>query len=307
MSNPFVVPSARRGNRSPLSRRAPTSWVLFMALLAAAIIHTAVATAAERIVSASGPITEILWAIGAEDDVVAVDTSSLFPEDVLRSRPSVGYMRALSAEGVLSTRPTLLLSAEGAGPPDVLKLLREAGVRVEILPDAFSGEALAAKIRRIGALTGRDTRAEALAVDVERRFADLAPLRAAAEPRRILFVLMLQASRAMVGGRNTAADAVIRMVGGINVAAAIDGYKPMTEEAITAAAPDVVLMMVRPGVPAPPAEELFALPAFARTPAATKKAMIAMDGLYLVGFGPREPEAIRDLAEALNRLDGSGR
>ena len=272
-----------------------------------ALVWSTLSVAAERIVSASGPITEILWAIGASDDVVAVDTSSLFPDEILKTKPNVGYMRALSAEGVISTRPTLFLSAEGAGPPDVLKLLREAGVQVEILPDAFSGEALAAKIRRIGSLTGRETRAETLAADVERRFAELATLKEQAKPRRILFVLMLQASRAMVGGRNTAADAVIRMVGGVNVAEAIDGYKPMTEEAITAAAPDVVLMMVRPGVPAPPAEELFALPAFARTPAAGKKALVAMDGLYLVGFGPREPEAVRDLATALDRLDGDRR
>ncbi len=300
------LPIASTGPDKP--RCGSTSPILLVGL-GLILLWNAVSAAAagERIVSASGPITEILWEIGAAEDVVAVDTSSLFPEDVLRSKPNVGYMRALSAEGVLSTRPTLLLSGEGAGPPDALKLLREAGVRVEILPDTFSGEALAAKIRRIGSLTGRETRAETLAADVERRFAELATLKEQAKPRRILFVLMLQASRAMVGGRNTAADAVIRMVGGVNVAEAIDGYKPMTEEAITAAAPDVVLMMVRPGVPAPPAEALFALPAFARTPAAGKKALVAMDGLYLVGFGPREPEAVRDLATALDRLDGDRR
>ena len=118
------------------------------------------------------------------------------------------------------------------------------------------------------------------------------------KPPRVLFILSLQNGRPMVGGRGTAADAIIRLAGGANAAGAIDGYKPMTDEGIIAGAPDVILKMNN-GNMVGAADEIFSLPAFAATPAAAKRALIGMDGLYLLGFGPRSPDAARDLMAAL--------
>lgn len=92
----------------------------------------------------------------------------------------------------------------------------------------------------------------------------------------------------MAAGKDTEAAAIIAMVSGINAAQEINGYKPLTDEAVIAAAPDVVLTMAR-GDHAGKADEIFALPAFQSTPAAASKALISMDGLYLIGFGPRTP------------------
>ena len=119
-----------------------------------------------------------------------------------------------------------------------------------------------------------------------------------AKPPRVLFVLSLQNGRPMVGGRGTAADAMIRLAGGANAADAIDGYKPMTDEGIIAAAPDVILKMNNGNMVGAP-DDIFSLPAFAATPAAANRALIAMDGLYLLGFGLRSPDAVRDLMAAL--------
>ena len=94
------------------------------------------------------------------------------------------------------------------------------------------------------------------------------------------------------------ADAIIKLAGAVNAAEAVDGYKPMTDEAVIAAAPDVILKMTN-GNLVGEAEEIFALPSFAATPAAAKKTLIGMDGLYLLGFGPRTPDAVRDLMAAL--------
>lgn len=254
-------------------------------------------TGEERIVAVGGAVTEIIAALGAQGRIVAADTSSLYPADILGSRPNVGYMRALSAEGVLSVAPTRVIAAEGAGPPDTLRLLREAGVRVDMVSDTTGVTAIGPRIRHVGALLGLGEPAERLATQVEAEVAAVAQARPAA-PRRVLFVLALANGKATGGGRNTAADAMIRLAGGVNALDDIEGYKPLSDEAIGAARPDVIFMMERPGAPAPAPEALFALPAFAATPAAERRALVAMDGLFALGMGPRTGAAARALARA---------
>lgn len=253
----------------------------------------------ERIVAAGGAVTEILYALGLQDRIVGVDTTSLFPEAALKDKPNVGYVRALSAEGVLSLKPTLVVTIPNAGPPDILKLVGEAGVRIVQTLDDPSADGVVAKVREVGKLTGSMVEADRLAAAIQVRFDALTKARAdLGKPKRVLFVLALQNGRPMVGGANSAADAMIRLAGGINAATAVEGYKPMTDEAVIASAPDVIMMMNR-GNHASPAADVFALPAFIATPAATSKSLIVMDGLYLLGFGPRAADAAHDLMKAL--------
>jgi iron complex transport system substrate-binding protein len=254
--------------------------------------------ATERIVAAGGAVTEILYALGLQDRIVGVDTTSLFPLEALKDKPNVGYVRALSAEGVLSLRPTVVITIPNAGPPDTLKLIGEAGVRIVQTPDDHSAEGVIAKVREVGKLTGASVQADTLVSSIQKQFFALQQSRAVlGKPRRVLFVLAIQNGRPMVGGHNSAADAIIKLAGGINAATAIEGYKPMTDEAVIAAAPDVILMMNRGNHAA--STDVFALPSFSATPAAANKALIVMDGLYLLGFGPRTADAARDLMKAL--------
>lgn len=254
---------------------------------------------AQRLVAAGGVVTEILYALGCQDLIVGVDTTSLHPAEALQTKPNVGYVRALSAEGILSLRPTAVLAIEGAGPPDALKLVAEAGVAVERIGEDTSEAGVVARIRAIGRFAGVPDRAEALTARVQQDFATLKTARdALPEKKRVLFVLSLQNGRAIVGGRGSSADAIIAEAGAVNAAQAVEGYKPVTDEGIIAAAPDVVLMMAR-GNHAASATDVFALPAFSATPAAARKALVTMDGLYLLGFGPRTPQAARDLMAAV--------
>ncbi len=276
---------------------------LAMALLLTQCIPSAQAQSptsqTQRIVAAGGAVTEILYALGLQDRIVGIDTTSLFPESALKDKPNVGYVRALSAEGVLSLKPTLVVTIPNAGPPDTLKLIGEAGVRIVQTPDDPSAEGVITKVREVGRLTGAMSEAETLAAAIQIRFEALTKARAdLGKPKRVLFVLALQNGRPMVGGSNSAADAIIRLAGGVNAANGIEGYKPMTDEAVIAAAPDVVLMMNR-GNHATPAADVFALPAFSATPAAASKALVVMDGLYLLGFGPRAADAAHDLMKTL--------
>jgi iron complex transport system substrate-binding protein len=117
--------------------------------------------------------------------------------------------------------------------------------------------------------------------------------------KRVLFVLSLVNGRAMVSGKDTAADGIIRLAGGVNAIDEYEGYKPLSDEAAIAAKPDVVLTMQRGGPGTVDADSLFALPAFVASPAAASRAFVSMEGLYLLGFGPRSARAARDLALSL--------
>ncbi len=127
-----------------------------------------------RIVAAGGVVTEIAYALGRADRLVGVDSTSLHPAEALQTKPNIGYVRALSAEGVLSLRPDRVIAVEGAGPPDVLRLIMEAKVPVTLVPEDLTEEGVLRRIRLVGdALDARDAAAQ-LAETVSARFADLA-------------------------------------------------------------------------------------------------------------------------------------
>lgn len=251
---------------------------------------------AKRIVSIGGTITEILYDLGAQDRIVARDSTSSFPGEV-NSKPDVGYMRALSAEGILGQKPDLILMEDGSGPPPVLEILKASEVPMVVIATPPDAGKIGDKIRDVGAAVGLSDKADALAAKTEQNLKALAAdvAKITGEKKKVLFVLSLANGRVMAGGADTEAGAVIEMAGGINAAPTIRGYKPLSDEAVIAAAPDVILSMSR-GDHAARAAEVFALPSMQTTPAAANKALISMDGLLLLGFGPRTPEAARALA-----------
>jgi iron complex transport system substrate-binding protein len=265
----------------------------------AAAAATAAAPAG-RIASLGGAVTEILYRLGAGPRIVAVDTTSLYPPEALREKPNVGYLRALSAEGLLACGPDLVIAADGAGPPAVLAQLREAGLRVETVAEPPSPEGVLDKIAVIGRLADLEPSAVALAAEVRGRFAEVAARRARIEkPARAIVVLSLQGGRTVVGGTGSTADGMLALAGITNAAAGVAGFKPMTDEAIVAAAPDAVVMMQNGPEPAKP-ETIFAPDtALSRTPAGAQGRLVAMDGLSLLGFGPRTPQAAIALMRAI--------
>lgn len=255
---------------------------------------------ADRIVSIGGAVTEILYALGAGDRVIARDQTSLYPPEALQ-KPDVGYMRALSAESVLSVKPDLILAVEGSGPKEALDLLLAASVPIVILPEPYSAKGIAEKITMIADVIGEPQKGKVLADGVEAR-ADALATAIASIPedkrRRAIFLMSSAGDRLMAAGHHTAADAMLVAAGATNPFGAVEGYKPASAEAMVAAQPASIVMMKRPGAADPDPATLFALPSLSATPAAADKSLIVMDGLYLLGFGPRMPDAARDLAAA---------
>ncbi len=255
-----------------------------------------------RVVSVGGSLTEIVYALGAEALLVGTDATSLHPPAAHKT-PKVGYLRGLSAEGVLSLRPTVVIASAEAGPPAALEQLRGAGVRLVRVESGHGIEALLANVRTVASAVDRREPGERLAAalraqwdEVQRRV-----VRDARAPR-VLFVLGHAANNVQVSGHGTAAHALIAAAGGVNALSGFNGYRPLTAEAVVAAAPQAIVTTAQGVERLGGHSQLLALPGLALTPAGRAGRVFARDALYLLGTGPRLPEATAELARFLGTL-----
>src|SRR5258708_2956137 len=170
-----------------------------------------------RIVSIGGAITEILYALGFEDRLAGVDTTSLYPPAALRDKPNVGYMRQLSAEGVLGLNPSLGLAVQGSGPKETMAVLEAAQLPLVLVPEPFSERGLTEKTKLAAHARGAARRAECLTRPVSGDLAQRRERRAkVTRPVRVMFVMSLLKGRARAGGQKTAANEIISLAGGVN-------------------------------------------------------------------------------------------
>lgn len=266
----------------------------------AAILSVVPLHAADRIVSTAGSITETLYALGAQEGLVAADVSSVYPVEATKL-PSVGYARQLSAEGILSMNPTLVLVTEDAGPPEVVKQVENTGVKVVRLSNKHTPEAAVERILKIGEAVSKSAEAaklaEALRADLEAAKALVANV--PGRPK-VLFIYARGGGTMNVSGTGTSADAIIELAGGSNAVTGYENYKPLTAEGAVAAAPDVILVTSRGLESAGGVEALLKQPGLSLTPAGKAGRVVAMDDLYLLGFGPRLGQAAKELCEQLH-------
>lgn len=259
---------------------------------------------ADRVITLGGSVTEIAVALGAESRIIARDTTSNYPASV-EALPDVGYIRALSPENVLALDPTLIVAEGDAGPPEAVDVLKAAGIPFVIVPEASDPAGIEAKIKAVAAALDLPAEGEALAAKVN---AGLDAIQTSAAgittPKRVLFILSLQGGGVMAGGEGTEAEGIIRLAGGVNAATGFQGYKPMTDEAVLAAQPDAILMMDREGDLSIANADILAQPALSQTPAARTETIIRMDGMLMLGFGPRTPAAADALHAALYGSEG---
>ncbi|GAA4659947.1 heme/hemin ABC transporter substrate-binding protein [Bartonella pachyuromydis] len=270
--------------------------LLFSALLSQQVIAepTTQFSKNARIVSIGGSLTEIIYELGAQNQLVARDSTSVYPQEALKL-PVLGYMRALSPEGVLSLAPEGILLIEGSGPASTIDILKKTSVPIVIVPENYSRENVIEKIRIVGKAIHREEQAAALIEKLSRDFVDNDALLAkVTEPKRVLFVLSVQNDSVMASGTDTAADGMIKLSGGINAITDYKGYKLLNGEALLKANPDVILL-VKHGEKSTNIEKILAIPAVQATTAAKNRAIAQMDVMYLLGFGPRTADASREL------------
>lgn len=280
-------------------------WLMVVAVSAAADCDPADST---RIAVAGGSITEIIYFLGAQDRIVAVDSTSSFPA-AAREFASVGYVRALSAEGLLSLTPTLVLGEDDMGPPETVAMVERAGVTLVRVREVHTARGIIDKVRCVGSVLGLRDRADELitgelepVVHALRRLEDVVTRKP-----RVAFLLQFRDGAPIGAGRGTSAQGLLDMVSADNVLADFEGWKPVSMEAMSQAAPDFVVITERGVRGAGGAATVLAHPALALVldngARANADRLIVMDGMAMLGFGPRTLNTALKLAQRIHRAE----
>lgn len=270
--------------------------LLLPALMAIACAATARAADISRLVVIGGSLTETVFALSKGGAVIGVDQTSVWPPEV-KALPQVGYYKKVSAEGVLSLAPTLVVAYRDAEPASALRQLEQAGVPVVLFDRSPPMQALKDNIAGLGRLLGAENEAGALRHSLDEQIAAVTHAVSTVKKKpRVLFVLNYDPSQAIVAGPDTIAGQLIEMAGGINAAEGITGFKPLNAEMVTNAAPDLVLTVEERWEGIGGAAGMARLPGMAATPAARNGRFAPMPGPLMLGLGPRLGESLRRLA-----------
>jgi len=276
------------------------SCVLHQPAISCGIIHDS-----SRIAVAGGSLTEIIYFLGAEDRIVAVDLTSTFPAEATGRFPSVGYVRSLSAEGVLSLEPSLVLGENDMGPPEVLAQLERTGVEVVRVPEVHTAAGIIEKVRCVAAVLNMTEKAEQLIeTELAPRIEALEVLRmTATRTPSVALLLQISAGAPIGAGLGTSGDGLLQMVQANNALSGFSGWKPVAPEAMASSDPDYIVMTERGLAGAGGLDSVLTNPALAVTSAARDEnsdRLIVMDGMAMLGFGPRTLAAALQLANGLH-------
>ncbi|OOV94218.1 heme/hemin ABC transporter substrate-binding protein [Pseudomonas sp. MF4836] len=278
-------------------RLSASAIALCIAMLAG---HANAAELPQRWVSAGGALSEWVSALGAESKLVGVDTTSQHPES-LKALPSIGYQRQLSAEGILSLRPQILVGTEEMGPPPVLSQVRSAGVQVELFSAQADLPTLQHTLEHLGQLLGNEAQAAQLFQGYQRQLeqqqASVSQAQAKHAAPGVLLLLGHAGGKPLIAGKDTAADWVLRQAGGRNLATH-SGYKPFSVESLASLSPDVLVFADRSLTGDAARAALFKEnPILASTAAAKSGRVVELDPTLLVGgLGPRLPQSLKVLS-----------
>jgi iron complex transport system substrate-binding protein len=263
--------------------------------------HAAAAELPQRWVSAGGALSEWVSALGGESKLVGVDTTSQHPAS-LKSLPSIGYQRQLSAEGILSLRPQILIGTEEMGPPPVLSQIRNAGVQVELFSARPDLAALQGNLQHLGELLGAQDQATQMMASYQQQLEQQKVRVTKAQLKQkspgVLVLLGHAGGKPLIAGKDTAADWMLQQAGGHNLATH-SGYKPFSVESLVSLDPDVLVFADRALAGDAARAALFKEnPILASTRAARDGRVIELDPTLLVGgLGPRLPQSLKLLSD----------
>lgn len=275
-----------------------------VAVLCVGLLVSHQAAAAElpqRWVSAGGALSEWVSALGGESKLVGVDTTSQHPQS-LKSLPSIGYQRSLSAEGILSLRPDILIGTEEMGPPPVISQVRSAKVRVELFSAQPDLPTLEKNVTHLGQLLGAESQAAQLLHSYQQQLdaqkARVAEAQTKKKAPGVLLLLGHAGGKPLIAGKDTAADWLLQQAGGHNLATHT-GYKPFSVESLASLDPEVLVFADRALNGEAAKAALFKEnPILNSSRAAKAGRVLELDPTLLVGgLGPRLPAALKTLSD----------
>lgn len=259
--------------------------ILTSALLAFSLFSaSSVALAQERIISAGSAVTELIYALDAQDSLIAVDVTSKMPQT--NQLPKIGYHRQLSTEGLLALQPTQIIGSDEMGPQTTLDLLSQSNIKVNVVNTKPTIKGLLERIDEIALLTHHQENSQQIKDKVNKKVAQLkSNIPVKTKQKKVLYLLLHEGRAPYVAGSDTTMDEMIRLAGAINPAQSlISSFKPLSIEAMISMQPDVILVSNRSLVKLEGIDNIIkSIPTLASTPAGINKQIIGVSGSALVG------------------------
>lgn len=274
---------------------------LILGLVSAILLSPLISEGAERIVSLGGTMTEIIYDLGQGDKIVGVDATSIYPESV-EKKAQLGFYRNVSAEGVLSLKPDLVIMGESTQSPQLLKQLQGSNVKLVVIPEENSLKGIEEKIAAVGNAIGASKEAKSLVAKYKRDLESAKEAPGLSKPVRAMFLYARGPNTIMVAGGDTPAHVMMVEAGLENAFASVQGFKPVSAEAMVAANPELVLVQdlgfenVENSV--------WKMPGIELTTAGKGKKVILVRTLPFLGFGPRTGEELGRLKAEVRKQVG---
>lgn len=244
----------------------------------------------KRIVSLNGSITEIIYAVGSQKELIGVDVTSTFPKET-EKLTNLGHTRKLEIESLIGLNPSHVVMMEEEVSPDLKSKLKQAKIELVTFKQPNSVAGTKALITDVSAWLGKTDEAKNLRSELD---ATISKLKKLDKKPKVMFVYARGAGTLMVAGEKTPMEQMILLAGGENAGKGFVDFKPLTSESVIAANPDVILMF-ESGAQSLGPDGIFNVPGVAVTNAGKNKALIQMDGQLLSGFGPRVADALVEL------------
>jgi len=257
-------------------------------------------TDSTKIVSTNGTLSEILVALGFEDQIVGVDVASTYPAS-LQQKPKIGHNRDISAEGVLALNADLAVGVTDMVKPPVAEQIRTAGTRLVLFDHDYSVAGAKQLIRAVADSLDRSAKGDSIlsVLDADLALADSVVAQSQSKPK-VLFIYARGTGTMMVAGQRTQLDEMITLAGGENAVSGFEDFKPLTAESLVAANPDVILLFNSGLSSLGGIDGLLEVQGISETNAGRNRNVVEMDGQFLTGFGPRLGKAILELAEKIH-------
>ena len=248
------------------------------------------------IVVAGGSITEIIYFLNLQNKLVGVDVTSNYPLNA-KKLPSIGYIRNLSIEGLLSLKPNLILAEESIGPPIIVKQLNKTSVEFRMIKNNYTIDGINEKFLCISKILDVEIKNN---IDYKKFVNNVKKLKSFVknnnkEKKDILLILMMKGTSPIIAGKNTSGHGFIKMIGQNNSMGKVSGWKPVSSEQILIANPNYIIVTKRALKDFTSIEKFLKLPGISSTKAAKNKNVFIKDGMSLLGYGPRTINVAKEI------------
>ncbi|MFJ9318918.1 heme/hemin ABC transporter substrate-binding protein [Streptomyces globisporus] len=265
----------------------------------------------DRIVPLTGSLSEIVFTLGFGKQVVARDITATFEQ--AEKLPVVTRAHDVSAESVLSLKPTIVLADTTTGPSEAIDQIRDAGIPLLVVEPAKGLSDVGRRIDTVAEALGVPSAGTELKERTEKRIADVQksiPDHTDGKKPRVAFLYLRgSASVYLLGGAESGASSLLEAAGAVDAGkeSGLDkDFTAITSEALAKAAPDAILLMTKGFESVGGMDGLVKIPGIAETPAGMDRRVVTVDDGVLLNYGPRTDRVLTEIVEQLYAKGGKG-